>query len=142
MNLRRWLWTAIGGFVIGIPGMVWAKLWHSRNPGEDIAGVTQYLEGHGLMILGVLIVFITLAAAAGSVRGRSRSAVLSTWLAFAGSMLIVAGFVWDTVRHFQATESPTPSAMIAMLYGGLVLTVVGIPAALRLSRVPAPTVTR
>jgi hypothetical protein len=110
------------------------RTWRCRNPGEDAIGVIEYIEGHWLMTLSGLIVFLALAGAVGSVRGRPRSVVFSTWLAFIGSMLMAVGLAWDSVRHIQGIASPSPYAMFVMLYGGLVLAVVGITAALALGR--------
>jgi hypothetical protein len=40
---------------------------------------------------------------------------------------MVADHAWDSARHVQGTESPTAHAMI---YAGLLLVAVGLPAAL------------
>lgn len=128
-SVRRSLWTALGGLLLGILGMVWDRVWHSRHP-DQLASATEVLEAHWLMILGVFIVFVALAVAGRAVR-QPRSAVVGTWIAFVGSVFMVTGFVWDSARHIGGTESPTAHAMI---YAGFVVVVIGLPVALALTR--------
>lgn len=102
-STRRSLWIALGGLALGILGVGWDKAWHSRHAGSPITGATEVLEAHWLMILGVVIIFVALAVAVRAIR-QPRSAAISTWIAFVGSVLMVAGFAWDSARHVQGTE--------------------------------------
>ena len=131
-SARRSLWIALGGLLLGILGVGWDRLWHSRHAGGQLSGASELLEAHWLMILGVVITLVALVTAVRSVR-RPRSAVVGTWIALVGSVLMVVGFGWDSGRHIQGTESPTAHAMI---YAGLLSVVIGLPAALAFWRDP------
>jgi hypothetical protein len=130
VSIRRLLWIGLGGLALGILGAGWDRVWHSRHVGSELASATEVLEAHWLVILGVLVIFVSLSLAVRSVR-RPRSAVASTWIAFVGSLSMVIGFAWDSTRHIQGTESPGGHVMI---YAGLLLVIVGLPAALAFSR--------
>lgn len=129
MSIRLAFWIALGGLVLGLSGVVWDGIWHNRHPGE-LAGVRELFEAHWLIIVGILIIFGALSTAVRSV-SQPRSSAISTWIAFVGSVSMVVGLAWDSARHVQGAESPSAHAMV---YGGLILVVVGLPAALVLGR--------
>jgi hypothetical protein len=130
VSARSLLWTALAGLVLGILGSGWDRIWHSRHPEGELASASKLLEAHWLIFVGILVLFAALLLAVRSIR-QPRSLLVSTWVAFIGSLSTVIGFAWDSTRHIQGTESPGGHAMI---YAGTLLVIIGLPAALAFSR--------
>jgi protein-S-isoprenylcysteine O-methyltransferase Ste14 len=117
---RRALSSAAVGLGLVVAGVGWDTVWHSRHEDGDVGGATELLQAHWLMFLGVLVIALSTLVAV--VRAAPRPPV-PTLVTFAGSMLAIVGFGWDSVRHAQGTESVPGHVLI---YVGLVVVAAGL----------------